>query len=486
MATGTEPGTRSKNIEIKKFIHIIKLSGTRLNSDQIKYYSTNLEAPEVSFREALLKGLAPDGGLYMPVTIPTLTREELASFGSSEYYEIAFKVLNRFLFGEIAAKELKAICSDAYTYAVPVEKIFRGNYILRLDQGPSASFKDFAARMMARLMNYFISLDSNRFTILTATSGDTGSAVANAFHGLENIDVVILFPAKEVTAIQRKQMTTLQKNISVIAVDGKFDDCQNLVKRAFLDPGLQDIGLTSANSINIGRLLPQSVYYFYAWSRVSRSIDEPVTFSVPSGNYGNLMGGIIAREMGLPVRRMIIATNENNEVPEYLKTGNYEKINPSIDCISNAMNVGHPSNLARIIALYGGMMDEKGIIVKSPDIERMRGDFFGISLSDSETRTSMAESYKKYDMILEPHGAVAWEGLQRYHTSQSSQNTSNQLFISLETAHPAKFTEEVKNVLGFSPVMPESLLKVKNKAESFVEIENNYEILRDMLLKKYK
>jgi threonine synthase len=455
-----------------------------LKTDPIKYYSTNLKAPEVSFREALLKGLAPDGGLYMPVTIPRLSREEIKDFLSSEYYEIAFKVLISFLGNELDSNDLKALCRDAYNFKVPVEKVFSRNYVLRLDQGPSASFKDFAARIMARLMNYFISLENQHFTILTATSGDTGSAVANAFHGLTNIDVIILFPMKEVTGIQRKQMTTLHKNIRVIAVDAKFDDCQKFVKKAFLDASLGDLSLTSANSINIGRLIPQTVYYFYSWSRLAHYIDEPVIFSVPSGNYGNLMGGIIAREMGLPVKKMIIATNENNEVPEYLRSGIYKTIDPSINCISNAMNVGHPSNLARIIALYGGVMDEKGTILKSPDIERMRNDFFGVSLSDSETRTAIAKNYKEYNLILEPHGAVAWEGMQRYHKTTQAENTDDQMFISLETAHPAKFDDEVRKILGFSPEMPESLTRVENVRESFIEIENNYETLRELLLKQ--
>jgi threonine synthase len=262
---------------------------------------------------------------------------------------------------------------------VPVEKADDLDYILRLDRGPTASFKDFAARMMARLMQHFLSMEGRNLTILTATSGDTGSAVANAFLGLKNIDVIILFPAGEITDIQRKQMTTLKKNIKVLAVNGKFDDCQHLVKTAFRDPALSHIPLSSANSINIGRLLPQSVYYFHAWAELSGN-EKPVVFSVPSGNFGNLMGGVIAKKMGLPVEKFIIATNENDEVPVYFRSGNYRPIVPSLNCISSAMNVGHPSNLARLIAVYGGVMDEKGNISSAPDMDKMVKDFFSVSI----------------------------------------------------------------------------------------------------------
>ncbi|OFY57444.1 MAG: threonine synthase [Bacteroidetes bacterium RBG_19FT_COMBO_42_10] len=443
------------------------------------YYSTNLKAPEVSFREALLKGLPPDGGLYMPSYIPKITREELTGFVTLEYYELAFNVLRHLLFNEISNEDLKDICRDAYNFDVPVEKVYDRKYVLRLDQGPTASFKDFAARLMARLMYYFISRDNLRFTILTATSGDTGSAVASAFHGLRNINVIILFPAREVSDTQRKQMTTLHDNVNIICIDGKFDDCQELVKRAFLDPELSDIRLSSANSINIGRLLPQSVYYFYAWSKISVNTDDNIIFSVPSGNFGNLMGGIIAREMGLPVRKFIVATNSNNEVPEFLRTGNYKTISPSINCISSAMNVGHPSNLARIVAFYGGLMNESGSLLKTPDMERMRNDFFGISVSDEETRSSIAGCYKKYRMILEPHGAVAWKGMECYH--EFSDDSGNQLFVALETAHPAKFRKEVESLPGLSLPSPDSLANIDSKIEKFTELENDYEKLRSFI-----
>jgi threonine synthase len=455
-----------------------------LKTSSIKYYSTNLKAPQVSFREALLKGLAPDGGLYMPIHVPELAKNDIDMLKGMAYHETAYEVLRHLLVDDIPAEDLKAICRDAYNFQVPLENIYDRNYLLRLDQGPTASFKDFAARIMARLMHYFISQDNIHYTILTATSGDTGSSVANAFHGLSNIDVIILFPSKEVSDMQRKQMTTLHGNVNVIAMNGKFDDCQRLVKTAFLDPELSDLYLSSANSINIGRLLPQSVYYFYAWSVISGKDDGQIIFSVPSGNFGNLMGGIIAYGMGLPVKKFIISTNSNNEVPEFLRTGNYVPISPSVNCISSAMNVGHPSNLARVIAFYGGRMNESGIIQKAPDLEQMRNDFFGVSISDNETKSAIKFFYKKYGKVIEPHGAVAWKGLEYYY--KQSLYSPNEMSVVIETAHPAKFHEEVKNILGVQLTFPDSLRDINAKKEEYTELDNDYKGFRNYIRELYR
>jgi threonine synthase len=450
-------------------------------SDIIRYYSTNLKAPEVSFREALMKGLAPDGGLYMPLSVPKLKSTELEDFMSSGYPEIAFRIIKYFVGDEIDSSLLMKLCRDAYNFDIPLEKAFKSNYIMRLDQGPTASFKDFATRMMARLMDHFAEPSGRPITILTATSGDTGGAVANAFHGLLNIDVIILFPFDEVTEMQRRQMTTLGGNIQALAVDGKFDDCQALVKKAFNDRELSQFVLTSANSINIGRLIPQSVYYFYAWSRLAKTKKEKIIFSVPCGNFGNLMGGIIAREMGLPVRKFIIASNSNDEVPAYLQTAVYNTISPSRNCISSAMNVGHPSNMARIISFYGGFMDENGKILLEPNLELMREDFFGVSVSDDDTRDTLSRFYRMFRRVIEPHGAVAWKGLEQY---QKLIESDDQLSVSLETAHPGKFDAELSKVLGFSPPIPDSLSELIEKNEDFIKIENNYERLQDLIRKR--
>jgi threonine synthase len=452
----------------------------------IKYYSTNLRSPEVSFSEALLRGLAPDGGLYLPSFLPLISSKELAGFPCREYHEIAYNILYKIIGNEIDKEELARLCAEAYDFEVPLEKVYDRKYIMRLDQGPTASFKDFAARMMSRLMQHYLSLNNQHLTILTATSGDTGSAVANAFYGLKNINAIILFPAKEVTLMQRKQMTTLQNNISVIAIDGKFDDCQKLVKMAFLDPALSAVQLTSANSINIGRLLPQSIYYFYAYSKLAANIDEKVIFSVPSGNFGNLMGGLIAKKMGLPVMQFIISTNANNEVPEFLRTGSYQKIDPSKNCISSAMNVGHPSNLARIVAFYGGVMDESGRFIKPPDLNKMREDFFAVSVTDEETRSIIGEVYKKYNLLLEPHGAIAWKGIKDYSRINKRTVPGKSLIISLETAHPAKFPEELRKILNIEPSLPASLVGLEQKTENYFSMENSYGLLKDFILKHNK
>lgn len=446
---------------------------------QIKYYSTNFNSPEVTFREALLTGLAPDGGLYMPSHIPRIAPEELAYFHEMNYQAIAFNILNAFIGSEVQPEVLAGICRETYNFPVPLEKGTGDDFILRLDQGPTASFKDFAARMMARLMQHFLSAENRYLTILTATSGDTGSAVANAFLGMKNINVIILYPAGEVTTLQRKQMTTLKRNISVLSVNGKFDDCQHLVKTAFRDPELSSLPLSSANSINIGRLLPQSVYYFHAWSRVSGKNPEPVLFSVPSGNFGNLMGGVLARQMGLPVKKFIIATNENDEVPSYLRSGSYKPIVPSRNCISSAMNVGHPSNLARLVTLYGGIMDEKGIILRLPDLERMRKDFFTVSVSDEETRETIISCHNDAGLMLEPHGAVAWKGLKEYRKQFPSDDAKG---IALETAHPSKFREEIIRIINFDPELHYALEGLENEPEEFMAIENNYPELKDYIL----
>jgi len=439
----------------------------------------------VTFREALLNGLAPDGGLYMPLSIPAADADEIEAFRHMKYHEVAYGILRHWIVNEIEEQSLRKICKEAYDFEVPVEESGSKCHILRLDRGPTASFKDFAARMMGRIMQYFLADEKRNITILTATSGDTGSAVANAFHGLNNIDTVILFPSEEVTALQRKQMTTLAGNVRVIAINGKFDDCQKLVKKAFRDPRLAQIPLSSANSINIGRLLPQAVYYFYAWSRISSKSGESAIFSVPSGNFGNLMGGLIAREMGLPVKKFIISTNSNNEVPVYLKTGIYQKISPSLNCISSAMNVGHPGNLPRIIALYRGVMDHEGKIIREPDLVRMRKDFYPVSITDEETRETIRKSYLESGVILEPHGAVAWAGMQRYLSNCLPEELANKIFIVLETAHPAKFSEEIGKLLSVEPSVPSQLESILKKREEYIMLENNYDIFRDFILKNY-
>ncbi len=444
-----------------------------------KYYSTNHISHSNSFKEILIQGQAPDKGLFMPTTIPRISPEAISKLPGMSYPEIAFVVLNEFLKDEIAENDLRNLLEDAYNFDVPLEKISGQNFILRLDRGPTASFKDFAARAMARLIYYFYRDPDKNLTILTATSGDTGSAVANAFFKLDGINVFILFPKNEVSEKQRKQMTTLDHNVAAIAIDGKFDDCQAIVKRAFGDPELSHLHLTSANSINFGRLLAQTVYYFYSYSRAAEN-GEQVIFSVPSGNFGDLMGGLLAKKMGLPVYKFIAATNENDEFAKFLETGQYQPITPSKNCISNAMNVGHPSNLARIIDLYGGQMDPDGTINQIPDMDSMRRDIFAISITDDQTRQTIKDAYEKNRIILEPHGAVAWAALEKF----KAQDSKPAIAISLETANPAKFPDEIEGILNIHPEIPGALKDLDSKKEFMQSLPASYDSFKEFLVLK--
>jgi len=455
-------------------------------SNPILFYSTNNDAPKVTFKEALLKGQAPDKGLYMPEEIPFFTAEEILEFSKLEYYEIAFKVARKFLRDQISDEDLLSITKDAYNYDVPLENVYQNKYVMRLDQGPTASFKDFAARMMGRLMQYYLNKEDRELLILTATSGDTGSAIANAFYKLDNIKVVVLFPEDEVTARQRKQMTTLGENVQILALDAKFDDCQALVKKAFADPELDYLKLSSANSINIGRLIPQIVYYFYSFAKLRKgNLQDNVIFSVPSGNFGDMMGGMLALKMGLPIKKFVISTNENNEFPVFVNTGDYTKIEPSKNCISSAMNVGHPSNLARLVSLYDGVMDEKGFVSKSPDMRLIKDEIYAVSINDKQTEDMIRSAYVDHTLMLEPHGAVGWAGLVQFLKENPDQDSPDQLCISLETAHPAKFPEKIRQLLQLDPELPPSLEGIEEKVESFKKIESDYNSFKDFLIDNY-
>ena len=450
----------------------------------MRYYSTNRQVPNVTLAEALLQGQADDRGLFLPEEFPQVSHEDLLSMAEMPYPEIAYSILRRYTQGIFDDETVLSLCRDAYTYDIPLEHVTDRQYVMRLDQGPTASFKDFAARMMARWMGQLMVHESGELVILTATSGDTGSAVAHAYLGVDRVHVVILFPIKEVSDRQRKQMTTLGGNVTTIGIEGKFDDGQAMVKQAFADPQLKDISLTSANSINIGRLLPQAVYYFYAYSRLAKVKErEEVIFSVPSGNFGDMMGGVIARQMGLPIQKFIIATNSNDEVPNFLRTGEYNPVVPSRVCISNAMNVGHPSNLARLIDIYGGQMDEKGKLNTQPDMDCMRRDIFSVSIDDEHTRATIHEAYQQHKLILEPHGAVGWAAMQDYIQQEAAD--PDMLCVSLETAHPAKFPEEIEATVGVVPETPTSLEGLEDLPEEYPVFSIEYESFRDFLRTKF-
>jgi len=459
-------------------------------SKKILYYSTNRNLDgvagitpfkgSVSFQDALLQGQAPDEGLFMPDRIPSLRYQEIMSLKGVPYTKAAMLVAKAFLDNEISDTALDKIIEDSYNYPVPLETVTDRKYVMRLDQGPTASFKDFAARMMARLMSYFRD-PAKRLNVLVATSGDTGSAVGEAFKCVEGIDVNILYPASEVSGIQKKQLDTIGNNVQAISVNGKFDDCQNLVKQAFSDPFLAGFNLTSANSINFGRILPQIVYYVYAYAQLAEEGEE-IVFSVPSGNFGDALGCEYARRMGLPVRKLVMPTNENDEFPKFLKESVYKKISPSRACISNAMNVGHPSNLARFFDLYGGTVDRGGTVHRYPDVAEMRKHIFSISISDGETKATIQRVYEKYGVLLEPHGAVGWRGIEAYF----EQFGDFPLCVSLETAHPAKFPDEIKELLGVTPELPKSMQDIEKRHGEPYELPADYEEFKNYLCSQLK
>jgi threonine synthase len=450
---------------------------------ETSYHSTNHKSLDVDFKTAVLQGQALDNGLYMLNQIPKLTEETIDSFKNINFIDIANIIISKFTNNLISSEDLQIIIKNALDFEISVEKIEENDYLCYLDRGPTCSFKDFGARMLARMMEHFLEIDKKYITILTATSGDTGGAVAQAFHTMSRIQVVVLYPKNEISDLQRKQMTTLGENVTSIGINGKFDDCQKLVKTAFADQELNHLNLSSANSINVGRLIPQTLYYFWSYSRIVSKKNEEVVFSVPSGNFGNLTGGLIAQKMGLPVKKFISAVNENNEFPNFLNTGVYTKVEPSKNCISNAMNVGHPSNLARIIDLYNGQIDEKGFVIKLPNMKELRNNIDSFSISDNSTKKTIVNFYKKYKKIIEPHGAVGWAALQKYR--DANPETKNIKSISYETANPSKFPEEIIKLIQVVPEMPQSLKLIQTKPEfpNPKEIDN-YTDFKEFLLEE--
>ena len=433
----------------------------------MRLYSTKKSVPEVSLEEAVFKGLPSDNGLYMPLEIPKLPSSFFENIQNLSFQEIAFEVTKTLLGNDIPAEDLKKIIYDVVSFDAPVVKVHDNIHVLELFHGPSLAFKDFGARFMSRLMSYYLSKHNQDITILVATSGDTGSAVAQGFYNMPGINVVILYPSGKVSDLQEKQLTTLGGNITALEVNGTFDDCQKMVKDAFLDEELNKAyNLSSANSINISRLIPQSFYYFYAYAQAKKEGKE-IVFAVPSGNFGNLCGGLIAKRMGLPIKHFVAATNANNIIPKYIETGNFDP-KPSVATISNAMDVGNPSNYQRLAAFYNNQ------------VEDVRKDITGKYYSDSETRAIMKKVYEETKYILDPHGAVAYLGL----TDYLKETTNNVTGIFLATAHPAKFIEVVDEVLGMNIEVPERLKEAGRKAKVSILTGNQFEDLKSYLLNK--
>lgn len=433
----------------------------------MKYYSTNKSVPAVSLMEAVTKGLAADNGLFMPEYIEAFHPDFFDTIQTLSFQEISFEVAKKFFGDDVPEQTLKDIVYDTLSFDCPLVRVQDSVYSLELFHGPTLAFKDVGGRFMARLLGYFLQGFKKEVNVLVATSGDTGSAVANGFYKVPGIKVYVLYPKGLVSDIQEKQFTTLSENITSLEVNGTFDDCQRLVKSAFLDKELnQAMVLTSANSINVARFLPQAFYYFNAYARLREAgVTGDLVFSVPSGNFGNLTAGLFAKFMGLPVKRFIAANNENDIVSQYLKTGNYEP-RASVATIANAMDVGAPSNFARILELYNQSHEE------------ISSDMVGYRYSDEEIRDTMKQVFVEEHYMLDPHGAVGYRALK-------ADLLEGETGVFLETAHPAKFTETVEAVLGQGTVLlPEKLAAFMKGVKLSVELSTEFADFKQFLLNK--
>ena len=431
----------------------------------MQLYSTRSKtAPTVDLAEAVLRGLPPDNGLYMPTVIPKLDARFIEQLGEYSFRDIAYTVARSLLQGAIPDGALRTIIDGAITFPAPLVSLDEQRHVLELFHGPSLAFKDFGARFMAQLMGYFNRDNEEQLTILVATSGDTGGAVAAGFYQTPGIEVVILYPSGKVSELQEKQLTTLGHNITALEIDGTFDDCQHLVKQAFLDAELrQQRRLSSANSINIARLIPQTFYYFEAYKQL-KDKSKPVAFCIPSGNFGNLTAGLIAQRMGLPIDHFIAATNQNDVVPQYLASGAYTP-RPSVRTLSNAMDVGAPSNFARMMDLYGSTWNQ------------VKEQISGYSYTDEQTETAMREVAARYDYVIDPHGAVGYLAVEAFLQSYPDYQA-----VILATAHAAKFLTDVERVLNKSIEVPERLAILKDKKKVALSLSKDFDSFRAYLL----
>jgi len=432
----------------------------------MRYRSTSRQAPLTSLRGAVLRGLAPDGGLYMPVEIARRSPEELEQFRALPFTEVCFRVVTPFAAPDVPEDVLWQIVSESINFPVKLVSLSPGLHILELFHGPTLAFKDFGARFMARMMGYFVRGETRPLTVLVATSGDTGSAVAHGFLGVPGIRVVILYPSKRISDAQEKQFTTLGENITALEVAGSFDDCQRLVKQAFSDVELNKRAfLTSANSINIGRLLPQMFYHVAAYGQLPVA-SVPLIVSVPSGNFGNLTAGLFAKRIGLPVARFIASTNANDVVPEYLRTGEFRP-RPATATYSNAMDVGSPNNFPRLLDLCRGRL------------EYVQREIWGHGATDAETLAAMKSVYERFRYIADPHTAVGilgWGAYKREHAEPAQG-------LVLATAHAAKFSEVVERAIGIAPPLPDRLAAYLKRPKLSLPVSSKYDDFKQFLLK---
>lgn len=430
----------------------------------MKYFSTNNHNIKVRFKDAVIHGLAPDKGLYFPEEIPQLPQSFFDNIENLSDTEIAYTVLQPFVGDEIPEYALKEIINETLTFDFPVVKITEDLYSLELFHGPTLAFKDVGARFMSRCLGYFNRNSNENVTVLVATSGDTGGAVANGFLGVKGVKVVILYPSKRVSDIQEKQLTTLGGNIFALEVTDTFDTCQAMVKKAFLDSSLQKYNLTSANSINVARWLPQMIYYFVANKKLKR-LQQKVVISCPSGNFGNICAGLLAYKMGLPISQFIAATNANNTVQRFLETEEYLP-SQTVATLSNAMDVSNPSNFVRILELF------------HQNVSELKSVFSSYSYNDLQTKKAIQELYSKYDYVADPHGAVGYLGTQKA-------TIPNSVKVFLETAHPIKFKDTVEQVIDKELPLPDDISAIIEKEKKSIVIEN-YEELKESLALIYR
>lgn len=436
----------------------------------MKFYSLNKISPEATFEEATIKGQAPDKGLYFPSSIPTLSKSFFDTIKDKTKEEIGVEVMQPYVGESIPAKVLQDIIQETVNFDFPLVKVHEGVFALELFHGPTLAFKDVGARFMSRCLGYFNRNKNQKTTVLVATSGDTGGAVANGFLGVEGVEVIILYPSKKVSPVQELQLTTLGKNIAAIEVNGSFDDCQSIVKQAFADADLnKKFSLTSANSINVARWLPQQLYYFYAFQQWP--YQQPPVFSVPSGNFGNICAGILANVSGLPVKHFIAACNSNDVVPAFLQTGIYQP-KKTIPTISNAMDVGNPSNFIRILEMFHQQLNE---------LEKV---FSSYSISDETTKATISEVFQQYQYTLDPHGAVGYYALIDYLgdavINLSGEQNGGGIF--LETAHPVKFPETVEAATGNKIAIPDSVQHLFHQQKKSIYMNASFDDFKEWMM----
>ena len=430
----------------------------------MKYYSLNNQSPEVSFKEATIKGQAPDKGLYFPKWLPKLDKRWMDGIKEKTNEQIAFDVIRPYAGEDIPEAELQKIVKETIDFPIPLVKINDHIFSLELFHGPTLAFKDVGARFMSRCLGYFAKERSEKITVLVATSGDTGGAVANGFYDVDGVEVVILYPSGKVSMVQEKQLTTLSKNIHALEVNGSFDDCQQMVKLAFADTGLTSKQfLTSANSINVARWLPQQFYYFFAYKQWAIK-ERPPVFCVPSGNFGNICAGMLAHISGLPVKHFIAACNANNVVPRFLDNENYE-VRPAVPTLSNAMDVGNPSNFVRILELFSHQFPE------------LKKALTGYTVTDAETKDTIRTVKEQEGYLLDPHGAVGYLALQRYLAAHPGESG-----IFLETAHPVKFYDVVEPVIKEKVAVPPAIQQILPLQKHSIKIDAEYDLLKEYLL----